>query len=132
MCVCLATCRDGNYCDRMGPQRDTMLQFILSLSLKHVFSSSHNRVRSHLCTLFILFIYFVLTTFLLLISLSLTAELNELVSCRVREWSRLACTSLASIAETKLKSTADMLSVNGITSQRSILEKYQKNLTGAS
>lgn len=132
MCVCLATCRDGNYCDRMGPQRDTMLQFILSLSLKHVFSSSHNRVRSHLCTLFILFIYFVLTTFLLLISLSLTAELNELVSCRVREWSRLACTSLASIAETKLKSTTDMLSVNGITSQRSILEKYQKNLTGAS
>ncbi len=63
VCVCLATCRDGNYCDRMRPQRDGVLQFILSLSLKHVFSSSHNRVRSllrHLCTLLLLFLHLLL------------------------------------------------------------------------
>lgn len=61
--------------------------------------------------------------------LSLTAELNELVSCRAREWRRLAC---ASQAESELKSTADTLSVSGITSQQSTFEKYQENLTGTS
>ncbi len=87
VCVCLATCRDGNYCDMMGPQRDGVLHFILSLSLNHVFSSSHNRVRSLLRSpSFFVFLHFFFFFFI-------TAELNELVSYSAREWSRLACAS---------------------------------------
>ncbi len=121
LCVCLATCRDGNYCDMMGPQRDGVLHFILSLSLNHVFSSSHNRVRSLLrYPSFFVFLHFYFI-------FSLTAELNELVSYRAREWA-----SVCVLTESELKSTADTLSVSDITSQQSTFEKYQENLTGTS
>ncbi len=121
LCVCLATCRDGNYCDMMGPQRDGVLHFILSLSLNHVFSSSHNRVRSLLRSpSFFVFLHFYFF-------FSLTAELNELVSYRAREWA-----SVCVLAESELKSTADTLNVSDITSQQSTFEKYQENLTGTS